>query len=183
MLKWRVVRVWTLVGAIVCGVLVASCNEYYYSESTGELVKIGYSFYGSYVIRRQKMTRAEYDKYVSDDSSAHFEEKTEANSAGVSSAATTTTAELVLLFEDEEGQQTSEYYELRGSFRSVGDYIISVDMTEVSTAQGAPVTATFSLTPTVMDGDVALAAEGTLNLNLPDGTYTGPLGVDRIVDR
>jgi len=177
MLKGRGVRVRVLLGAILCAVL-AGCYSVYYDPATGERVEeewIG----GSWQTTRTKMTREEYDKWVSDESAFWFEESA---SSSEPSPTDELAAELHLVFEDEQGQQTGEFYHLTGTARIEGSQVVSDTMTTAGTAKGDPVTASFAITPTHVVDDLARRANGTLSVTLDDGTYTGDIELGRFPD-
>ena len=178
MLRGRSVRVWVLVGAILCGV-IAGCYSAYYDPDTGERVLKEWVS-GSWQITRTKMTREEYDKWLSDESAFWFELMT-----GSSEVASTEeiAAELYLVFENEQGQQTGEFYHLTGTAQVEGNQVVSADMTTAGTAQGDPVTASFAITPTHVVNDLARRANGTLDVTLSDGTYTGDIELGRFPDQ
>jgi len=175
MLTGKSVRVWGLVGAILCGLLIASCYSVHYDPETGERVEKEWVS-GCWQVTRTKMTREEYDKWVSDETAFWMEAL-----AGSAEPAPTDdlATELDIVFEDEQGQQTGEYYHLTGTARIEGNQVVSANMTTAGTAQGDPVTATFAITPTHVVDDLARRANGTLSVTLADGTYTGDIELGR----
>ena len=172
------VRVWGVVGAILCGVLIASCYSVYYDPETGERVEEEWVS-GSWQTYRTKMTREEYDKWLSEEGAFLFEVAADSSDPSPSDELT---AELHLVFADEQGQQTGEFYHLTGTARIEGGQVISDTMTTAGTAQGDPVTASFAITPTHVVDDLARRANGTLSVTLADGTYTGDIELGRFPD-
>ncbi len=176
MLKRRDVRAYVLLATIACSVLIASCHSHWYDPETGEMVFETY-WRGSYEVERTKMTYEEYEKWVNENSSFLFHR--DGTQMGVDTAEATDVM-FYLVFEDEHGQQTGEFYSLTGTAEMVGDQLVSTNMTNAPTALGPPVTATFALTPTNIRNGVAQGSEGTLNVTLPEGTYTGDIELTRL---